>query len=130
LGALAQVADHAALMRAPRATWPAPMPVELPAGDGRFLDEAASLALLAGRGLPVVEYRLCRSPADARAAFDAIGAPVVIKACSADVPHKSEHGLVALGIGDADAVEATFAGQWAKLATMGASRDGVIVAAM
>ncbi|HLT02099.1 MAG TPA: acetate--CoA ligase family protein [Geminicoccaceae bacterium] len=130
LGALAQVADHAALMRAPRVTWPAPRPVELAAGDGRFLDEAASLALLAGRGLPVVDHRLCREPAQARAAFDAIGAPVVVKACSVDVPHKSEHGLVALGLADAGAVEAAFADQWAKLATMGARRDGVLVAAM
>lgn len=130
LGALAQVADHAALMRAPRADWPAPAPVELPAGDERFLDEAASLALLAGRGLPVVEHRLCRTPAEARAAFDAIGAPVVVKACSVDVPHKSEHGLVALGIADADAAEAAFTGQWTKLADMGARRDGVLVAAM
>ncbi|MFA7504955.1 MAG: acetate--CoA ligase family protein [Burkholderiaceae bacterium] len=130
LGALAQVADHAALMRAPRAEWPAPVPVELPAGEGRFLDEAGSLALLAGRGLPVVDHRLCRSPAEARAAFETIGAPVVVKACSVDVPHKSEHGLVALGIANADAAESAFSEQWAKLADMGASRDGVLVAAM
>ncbi len=130
LGALAQVADHAGMMRAPRATWPAPAPVALPAGEARFLDEAASLALLTGRGLPVVDHRLCRSPAEAGAAFTAIGAPVVIKACSVDVPHKSEHGLVALGIADAATAEATFADQWAKLAAMDARRDGVIVAAM
>src|SRR5690606_26200250 len=116
--------------RAPRVTWPAPRPVELAAGDGRFLDEAASLALLAARGLPVVDHRLCREPAEAGAAFAAIGAPVVVKACSVDVPHKSEHGLVALGLADAGAVEAAFADQWAKLATMGARRDGVLVAAM
>ncbi len=130
LGALAQVADHAAMMRAPRADWPAPVPVALPAGDSRFLDEAASLALLAARGLPVVEHRLCRTPAEARAAFEAIGAPVAIKACSVDVPHKSEHGLVALGIRDADTAEAVFTEQWEKLGTMGARRDGVLVAAM
>lgn len=130
LGALAQVADHAAMMRAPRADWPASAPVELPAGDGRFLDEAGSLALLAARGLPVVEHRLCRTPQEARAAFEAIGAPVVVKACSMDVPHKSEHGLVALGIRDADAAQAAFAEQWEKLGKMGARRDGVLVAAM
>lgn len=130
LGALAQVADHAALMRAPRPTWPAPAPVDLPAGDGRFLDEAASLALLDRRDLPVVDHRLCRDAAQARAAFTAIGAPVVVKACSVDVPHKSEHGLVALGITDAAGAEAAFAQQWGKLAAMGARRDGVVVAAM
>ncbi len=130
LGALAQVADHTAMMKASRADWPAPVPVELPAGDGRFLDEAQSLELLAARGLPVVEHRLCRTPAEARAAFEAIGAPVVVKACSVDVPHKSEHGLVALGIAGADAAQAAFTAQWAKLGEMGARRDGVLVAAM
>src|SRR5690606_21588995 len=130
LGALAQVADHAAMMRAPRATWPAPAGIALPAGDDRFLDEAASLALHAAHGPPVVAHRLCRTPAEARAAFEAIGAPVVVKACSVDVPHKSEHGLVALGIADAGSAQAAFSEQWAKLAAMGARRDGVLVAAM
>lgn len=130
LGSFAQVATHTAMMRTRRTPWPAGQAVTLPAGSGRFLDEAGSLSVLAARGLPVVAHRLCRSAGEAGEAFDAIGGPVVVKACSADVPHKSEHGLVALGVGDRAAAVAAFTAQWDRLAAMGASQDGVIVAAM
>src|SRR6202041_2744152 len=40
-----------------------------------MLNEADSLALLAERGVPVVAHRLCRSRAEAIAAFEAIGGP-------------------------------------------------------
>jgi len=63
-----------------------------------MLNEADSLALLAARGIPVVPHRLCRSRAEAVAAFEAIGGPVVVKGCSADIAHKSELGLVKLGV--------------------------------
>jgi acyl-CoA synthetase (NDP forming) len=77
-----------------------------------------------------VPHRLCRSAADARAAFEALGGPVAVKACSRDVPHKSEHGLVALHLNSADAVAACFEQQWAQLAAMGAAQEGVLVARM
>ncbi|MCM5570336.1 acetate--CoA ligase family protein [Burkholderiaceae bacterium FT117] len=130
LNALAQLASHTELMRAPAAAWPGPERVSLPEGAGGFLDEAASLAVLEARGLPVVAHRLCRSADEARAAFAAIGGPVAVKACSADVPHKSEHGLVALGVADEAAAIAAFEAQSAKLDAMRASRQGVIVAEM
>src|SRR4051794_40940462 len=63
-----------------------------------MLNEADSLALLAARGVAVVPHRLCRSRAEAIAAFEAIGGPVVVKGCSADIAHKSELGLVKLGV--------------------------------
>src|SRR6202795_618760 len=50
-----------------------------------MLNEADSLALLAARGIPVVPHRLCRSRAEAVAAFEAIGGAVVVKGCSADI---------------------------------------------
>jgi acyl-CoA synthetase (NDP forming) len=46
------------------------------------------------------------------------------------VPHKSEHGLVSLGVTSADDAARLFDSQWEKLASMKAARDGVIVAAM
>jgi acyl-CoA synthetase (NDP forming) len=128
--ALDQIARHWALLRRPR---PAPMPtlrVTVPAGPSRFLNEVDSLALLARHGIPVVPHRLCRSEAEARAAFRALGPRVAVKACSAEVPHKSEHGLVALGIASEEVVADAFATQWRKLGTLGVPRDGVIVAAM
>lgn len=117
--ALAQLAAHTALMRTALPTMPAAAPVNLPAGSTPFLNEADSLALLAAQGMPVVPHRMCRTVAEARAAFAELGGPVAVKACSADVPHKSEHGLVALGLADADAVAAAFEGQMAALAAMG-----------
>src|SRR5262249_4243527 len=89
-----------------------------------------SLALVAAHGIPVVPHRLCRSEAEARAAFRALGPKVAVKACSAEVPHKSEHDLVALGIASEDGTAAAFSEQWKKLGTLGVPRDGVIVAAM
>ena len=95
-----------------------------------MLNEADSLALLAARGIPVVPHRLCRSRAEAIAAFETIGGPVVVKGCSADIAHKSELGLVKLGVTTREA-----AGEiWAQMAGIirkhGARFDGVIIAAM
>lgn len=130
LGAMAQVASHTALLRAQRVAWPQDPPVHVPAGEARFLNEADSLALLAQRGLPVVPHRLCRSAAEVRAAVHELGAPVAIKACSIDVPHKSEHGLVALNISGEDEAARIFTEQWEQLQHLGARREGVLVAAM
>jgi succinyl-CoA synthetase beta subunit len=102
----------------------------MPAGSQRFFHEADSLALLAKAGVPVVPYRLCKSGPEVRAAFQSFGAPVAVKACSVDVPHKSEHGLVSLGVASADEAARLFDAQWEKLSSLKASRDGVIVAAM
>jgi acyl-CoA synthetase (NDP forming) len=128
--ALDQLARHWALLR--RAE-PPPLPqlaVRLPPGHGRFLNEAESLALLAAHHLPVVPHRLCRSEREACIAFRDLGSPVAVKACSADVPHKSEHGLVALNLVSEAAVAQAFTAQMAKLDEVGATPDGIIVAAM
>ncbi len=127
---LAQLVSHTALMRKAIVPWKTDAALALPAGSGRFLNEAQSLAVLAGAGVPVVAHRLCRTAAEAGDAWVAVGAPAVVKACSGDVPHKSEHGLVALGVGSAADASALFERQWAKLAELGAAREGVIVAAM
>ena len=131
LRALDQLAAHSALMRRVRkAPAAAPLRLDLPGGGARFLNEADSLELLAANGMAVAPQRLCRSAAEARAALRALGAPVAVKACSAEVPHKSEFGLVALNLASEDAVGAAFEAQWRKLGEMKVARDGVIVAAM
>ncbi len=130
LGVLAQLASHTTLMRKDHRPWPRERMPPLPGGAGRFLNEAESLALLAARGVPVVAHRLCRTAQEAREAWAAVGTPAVVKACSADVPHKSEHGLVALQVQSGAAAAALFDVQWATLAELGASQDGVLVAAM
>jgi acyl-CoA synthetase (NDP forming) len=130
LGALSQLAGHTALLGERRAKWAAGEAVEIPPGSSAFLNEVQSLELLARHGLPVVAQRLCKSAAEARAAFASLGAPVVVKACSVDIPHKSEHGLVAVNVRTADDAARIFDAQWSKMGEMGAARDGVIVAAM
>ncbi len=129
IAVLAQVAGHTALMRQPRAAWPALPNVQVPAGAQGFLNEVDSLALLAHHGVPTVPMHLCRTADEARAAFDAIGAPAVVKACSAEVPHKSEHGLVALNVQTREQAAELFERFWSKMDAMGVQRDGVIVAA-
>ena len=130
LGVLAQVAGHTALMRRPRTAWPALPDVALPKDAQGFLNEAASLALLARHGVPTVPMYLCRSAQEARNAFDAIGdVPAVVKACSAEVPHKTEHGLVALGVASREQAGELYERFDAKMTAMGVARDGVIVAA-
>jgi acyl-CoA synthetase (NDP forming) len=128
--ALNQLAQHCALIRRPSLADPTFIAIDLPPGSARFLSESQSLALVAMHGIPVVSHRLCRSEVEAREAFRVLGPKVAVKACSAEVPHKSEHGLVALGVASEDAVAAVFTQQWLKLGDLGVQRDGVIVAAM
>ena len=128
--ALDQLARHIDLIRRPTPPALPRLAVSLPPASGRFLNEAESLALLAAHGLPVVPHRLCRSESEARAAFRELGSPVAVKACSADVPHKSEFGLVALNLVSEDTVGQAFTVQFAKLEEIGAEPDGVLVAAM
>ncbi len=97
----------------------------------RMLDEAASLALLASRGVPTVAHRVCTSEAQARAAYAALGAGrVVVKGVSAKVAHKSELGLVRVGLDSADAVASAYGEVVGAARRAGLALDGVIVAAM
>jgi acyl-CoA synthetase (NDP forming) len=131
--ALAQLARHAALLRnAPARASAAERVPPLPklGSGGRFIGEAQSLALLAGVGVEVIEHRLCTTEAEARAAFEALGGPVALKGCSPDAPHKTELGLVALGIAGAEAAAREFLRQKELLASRKARFDGVIVARM
>jgi acyl-CoA synthetase (NDP forming) len=122
MDALAQLADHAALLRRPASAPPRRVPVH---GKTRFLSEAQSLALLAQAGLPVIEHRLCRDERELDRALEALGADIVLKACSPDLPHKSDHGLVAIGAADP---RAEFRRQRSYCLALGARFDGVIAA--
>jgi acyl-CoA synthetase (NDP forming) len=110
---------------------PSPLPVQAPApGPSRALNEADSLALLARAGVAVVAHRLCHSEDAAIAAAEIFGGPIVLKGCSADVTHKSEHDLVRLGLTGADAIRAAFRDCRRILLERGFRFDGVLVAAM
>ncbi|MDO9436554.1 acetate--CoA ligase family protein [Hydrogenophaga sp.] len=131
IGALGRYLTHAQRMehatrRQPRIPGP-----PAPPRDGEMLDEARSLALLARHGLPVVAHRLCRDAADVRAAWLQLGARrVVVKGCTPDASHKTELGLVHVGVADAEGAQAA-SEAIAKAAFLGGVRlNGFIVAEM
>ncbi|HEX6238992.1 MAG TPA: acetate--CoA ligase family protein [Acidimicrobiales bacterium] len=63
------------------------------------LSEAASKELLGAYGVPFPDERVVTSPDEAVAAAEAIGHPVVVKLGGAGIAHKTERGLVRLGLG-------------------------------
>lgn len=133
VSALHQFLAHRELMARTRerraARGKAAPPADL-SGATVMLNEAESLVLLAARGINVVPHRLCRSRAEAVAAFEAIGGPVVVKGCSADIAHKSELGLVRLGVRTREEAGDVYTQMEDVIRKHGSRFDGVIVAAM
>lgn len=74
------------------------VPKALPDRASRILDESRSLAILEEYGIACVRRQLCSSQEEALAFFRDMGAAVVLKACSAEIPHKSDHGLVRVNL--------------------------------
>jgi len=74
----------------------------------RVLTEPESLDLLARFGIPVVPTRVCGSREAAVAAAESLGWPVVLKAVVEGVAHKSDLGLVKLGLADAAALHRAY----------------------
>jgi acetate---CoA ligase (ADP-forming) subunit beta len=68
------------------------------------LSEAASKELLATFGVSFADERVVSSVDDAVAAAGAVGYPVVVKLGGDGIAHKTERGLVRLGLGSADQV--------------------------
>ena len=116
-------AEHAPVASAAR--WPA-----FPA-DQSALSETEAKEALAAFGVPVVHDALVHSVAEARAAAAAIGYPLVAKLVSPDVAHKTEHGLIRLGLDDADAVVSAYETMMAKAQSMAGVRiEGVTLEPM
>ncbi len=72
-------------------------------GDTEVLDEVAGKALLGAAGL-AVPRGIVTDGAGAPDAAARLGFPVALKLASADLPHKSEAGAVALGLDTPEAV--------------------------
>lgn len=104
------------------------------AGSGGALSEQDAKAVLAAYGIPVTRDVLCTTPGEAtravREQFD--GRPVVMKIASADILHKSDLGLVAVGVAGPAAVRRTFEEfmDTAARRAKGAAIDGVLVCEM
>jgi acyl-CoA synthetase (NDP forming) len=101
-----------------------------PHPSGTALSEQDSKALLRAYGIATPKERVVDSPSDAAKAAKRIGFPVVMKIVSADILHKSDLGLVAVGVRDEDDVKRTFKRlmSTAKKAAPKARIDGVLIA--
>lgn len=71
----------------------------------RSLSEHDSKCVLGVYGVPVVGEELVQEVSQAVAAAERLGYPVVVKACSGRLMHKSDQGLVMLNLNDASDVE-------------------------
>ncbi len=95
----------------------------------RTLSETESKRLLAGYGVPIAPETLAASADEAVTAADALGYPVVAKLNGEAIAHKTERGLVRLGLGDADAVRRA-AGELLAAATPADGDVAVLIAPM
>jgi acyl-CoA synthetase (NDP forming) len=97
-----------ALLTLPPEPVPAVVAAVAPSLPARQLTEPESLRLLAAFGVPVVPAIECDSAADAIAAATRLGYPVVLKGVAGGVAHKSDLGLVHVGLRGPDAVAAAY----------------------
>lgn len=82
---------------------------DIRSGGGLAMTERASKKALKHYGVPTSREELVWTPQQAVAAARQIGYPVVLKIESSDIPHKTEAGVVRLGVPDDRAVERAFA---------------------
>ncbi len=113
-------------------TSPAALPRSLDLPSHGIVAEYRAKALLTVAGIPVPAGRLVSTLEEAQCAAAALGFPVVLKAQSADLPHKSDAGGVVLGLSDAPSL----AQGWERLHVdiarnrPGLVLDGVLIEAM
>ena len=109
-----------------------PVTASIPPLRTGLLTEWEGKSILAQLGISIPEGRLVRTPEEAIRAAAQINYPVVLKAQSSDLPHKSDAGGVVLGIQS----EAELLEGWAKLhrsvrrARPDLTLDGVLVERM
>jgi succinyl-CoA synthetase beta subunit len=98
--ALAAIRNMVHLPEAP------PAEAAMPAASTQAIptDEPGRFKLLAGAGVPMIASERVASVAEAASVASRIGYPVVMKGIADHLPHKSDLGLVKLGLADAAAV--------------------------
>ena len=125
--ALAQFVDHLAMMA--RAAGGVPLRGGLCDG-GATLDEFASLDRVAAKGVKVPLRMICQTEEEAQDFLARCPGGVVLKANSPAIPHKSEHGLVRVGLRTPQEVSRHFDEIAAKVAELGVPFEGVLAAEM
>jgi acyl-CoA synthetase (NDP forming) len=101
--------------------------------EGRnALSEIEAKSLLKAWGLVVPRGGLARSVADARSLASGIGGPVALKASSPDLLHKTEAGVIRLGVKSSEEVQTAFEEilRAAKTWNPAARLEGVLVEEM
>ena len=89
------------------------------------LNERDAKLLLAAYDIPTPAGTVVHSAQDAAAAVEALGGPAVLKGLGPDIQHKSDTGLIELGVRDAPAARAAYH----RIMDRGAGRveEGVLV---
>jgi acyl-CoA synthetase (NDP forming) len=102
------------------------------AGQRGTWSEWRARELLRAGDVPVVPARLVTSAEEAAVAAAALGFPVALKVCAADLAHKSDVGGVQLSIGSPEQARAAFERiqRAVAMARPDAAADGVLVAPM
>jgi acetyl-CoA synthetase (ADP-forming) len=93
------------------------------------LSEAESKAVLAAHGVPILPEQVVATADEAADAGAELGFPVVAKLNGDAIAHKTERGLVRLGLADAEALR-TAAAELLSMATSEDGEVGVLVAPM
>jgi acetate---CoA ligase (ADP-forming) len=91
------------------------------------MDEPRRFEFMASIGVPMLETVAVASAADAVRAAQQLGLLAVLKGSAPDILHKSEHGLVRLGLADAEQISAAFGDLSAKLERVSRSPRTTIV---
>lgn len=132
IAALMDVADLPRLAPAPAGAHGAVEGPDGPGGSERppILDEVAAKAILGRHGLRGVPERAVSTAEDAADAGDALGYPVVLKVLSTEVAHKSELGMVRVGLGSRDELHACATELLASALAHGLTDRRLVVQAM
>jgi acyl-CoA synthetase (NDP forming) len=101
-------------------------------GPRRVLNYKEAKEVLRSYGIPTVQEFLTQSVHEALEAATKIGYPVVLKGQSAEIPHKTEAGLVKLNIRNGEELRHTFAEilDNARSYKVDANIDGILVQQM
>jgi len=104
----------------------------MPAIERRRYSEVDAKAIIAKCGIRIPKERLLSEDEDPQAIADAIGYPLALKVVSADLPHKTEVGGVALDLRDAAEVGAALAAMKSSIVRLAptARIDGYLLSEM
>ncbi|HSW28036.1 MAG TPA: acetate--CoA ligase family protein [Longimicrobiales bacterium] len=96
--------------------------------EGRArLKEHEALDLLGAYGIPVVRHRLATTHAEAHAAAEECGYPVVLKAVAAGLVHKSDVGAVRVDIRGPEELDAAFGDMVRRMGEADLDLEGILV---